>query len=174
MKICPKCKIQHSMSGIYCSRKCANSRQFSDEAKKKKSIATKKIWEALTEEERSKRTQILTDIASRYKPEYVKNILTSEWDTLGIQGKRYRVIIEQEGKCHKCGISHWNEERITLEYEHIDGNNSNNDRTNVIALCPNCHSQTKTWRGRKNGSTQKRIVDYLEITRLNETIRSST
>ena len=25
-KICPKCKIQHTLNGIYCSRSCANSR----------------------------------------------------------------------------------------------------------------------------------------------------
>lgn len=41
MKICPKCKIKHNNSGIYCSRKCANSRIFSDESKRKKSNKTK-------------------------------------------------------------------------------------------------------------------------------------
>lgn len=45
-------------------------------------------------------------------------------------------------------------ERITFELDHIDGNNTNNSRENLRGLCPNCHSQTKTWRGKKNGNTR--------------------
>ena len=41
MKICPKCNSTHTKPGTFCSRKCANSREFSDAAKLKKSIATK-------------------------------------------------------------------------------------------------------------------------------------
>ena len=36
MKICPKCNSEHDKPGTYCSRTCANSRVFSDEAKYKK------------------------------------------------------------------------------------------------------------------------------------------
>jgi hypothetical protein len=36
MKSCPKCETQHSKSGIFCSRKCANSRTFSIGTKEKK------------------------------------------------------------------------------------------------------------------------------------------
>lgn len=43
MKQCPKCKAQHNKLGIFCSRNCANSRQFSSETIKKKSLANK-IW----------------------------------------------------------------------------------------------------------------------------------
>jgi hypothetical protein len=39
MKICPKCNEHHSKSGTFCSRKCANSRVWSDADKLKKSIA---------------------------------------------------------------------------------------------------------------------------------------
>jgi hypothetical protein len=47
---------------------------------------------------------------------------------------------------------------IVLELEHKDGNHQNNERSNLEALCPNCHSQTSTWRGRnkKRGTKQKR------------------
>jgi hypothetical protein len=38
-------------------------------------------------------------------------------------------------------------EPLTLEVDHIDGDNKNNVRDNLRALCPNCHSQTDTWRG---------------------------
>lgn len=39
MKQCPKCKIQHNKPGTFCSRGCANSRLFTDEAKEKKRLA---------------------------------------------------------------------------------------------------------------------------------------
>jgi hypothetical protein len=34
MKECPKCGTMHSLSGKFCSRKCANSRQWTDAQKK--------------------------------------------------------------------------------------------------------------------------------------------
>ena len=39
MKQCPKCKIEHNKPGIFCSRVCANSRIFTEEAKQKKRLA---------------------------------------------------------------------------------------------------------------------------------------
>jgi endogenous inhibitor of DNA gyrase (YacG/DUF329 family) len=33
MKPCPKCGIEHNKSGKFCSRKCANSRSWTDEHK---------------------------------------------------------------------------------------------------------------------------------------------
>lgn len=41
MKNCPKCNSTHLKDGIFCSRSCANSRQFTIEARLKKSIANK-------------------------------------------------------------------------------------------------------------------------------------
>ena len=38
-KICPKCDTEHTKPGKFCSRKCANSRQWTDEHKKKFSVA---------------------------------------------------------------------------------------------------------------------------------------
>ena len=69
---------------------------------------------------------------------------------LGYESLRLRITEEQEFKCNKCGISEWMGEKITFELEHKDGNHSNNERSNLEILCPNCHSQTLTWRGRKN------------------------
>lgn len=41
MKQCPKCNSLHNKPGIFCSRKCANSRVFSKESIEKKSLANK-------------------------------------------------------------------------------------------------------------------------------------
>lgn len=56
-------------------------------------------------------------------------------------------------KCNKCNIDKWNNEKITLEIEHKDGDRFNNSKENLELLCPNCHSQTPTFRkNRKNNS----------------------
>lgn len=60
-----------------------------------------------------------------------------------------RLISELGHYCQKCQLATWLELPITLEMEHIDGNNRNNSRGNLTLLCPNCHSQTSTWRNRK-------------------------
>lgn len=70
----------------------------------------------------------------------------------GLTGKsaiKRRVIKEDGYKCNKCGISEWNGLPIMLELEHINGDNRDNSRGNLELLCPNCHSQTLTWRNRK-------------------------
>lgn len=53
-----------------------------------------------------------------------------------------------ENKCGKCGISEWNEEKIAIELDHIDGNRTNHLFENLRMLCPNCHSQTPTYRSK--------------------------
>ncbi|MFA6159158.1 MAG: HNH endonuclease signature motif containing protein [Candidatus Paceibacterota bacterium] len=49
---------------------------------------------------------------------------------------------------------------LTLEIDHIDGNPENNEKENLRLLCPNCHSQTSTYRGKNAGriSNSKRSV----------------
>ena len=61
--------------------------------------------------------------------------------------KKY--LIETKGNlCETCKIDSWNNQPITLQIDHIDGNTKNNTLENFRLLCPNCHSQTPTW-GRK-------------------------
>lgn len=62
--------------------------------------------------------------------------------------RKMRVVIEQNHACNGCGLTTWRGQPITLELEHKDGNRCNDARENLEALCPNCHSQTPTWRGR--------------------------
>ena len=54
-------------------------------------------------------------------------------------------------KCMCCGISEYNNKPITLELEHKDGNSENNDLVNLELLCPNCHSQTPTYKAKNKG-----------------------
>lgn len=52
--------------------------------------------------------------------------------------------------CDMCKIGkEWNGLPLTLELDHIDGENTNNLLSNLRWVCPNCHFQTSTFRGRK-------------------------
>lgn len=56
------------------------------------------------------------------------------------------ILIDKYGNiCQECNNSIWNNKPIHLELEHIDGNNKNHNWENLKLLCPNCHSQTKTY-----------------------------
>lgn len=60
-------------------------------------------------------------------------------------------VLDNRGhQCEKCKLREWLSQPIMLELEHIDGNSYNNEDINLLLLCPNCHSQTKTWRKRKS------------------------
>ena len=151
MKNCPKCNTAHDKPGTFCSRKCSNSRVFSEESKRKKSIAnigkTARKTPISPEERASNIAKTKAWALEKYN--------STPFNELGSENRKRRVLEEQENKCNHCGISEWNGDPIVLELEHKDGNNKNNDRSNLECICPNCHSQTKTWRGRNN---KRRIV----------------
>jgi 5-methylcytosine-specific restriction endonuclease McrA len=67
--------------------------------------------------------------------------------------------------CFKCKIVEWNDIPITLELDHINGNNTDNRIENLRLLCPNCHSQTSTYKN-KNKSGIKKISDEMLISAL--------
>ena len=64
-----------------------------------------------------------------------------------------------EYKCNCCGIKEWNRKFITLEIEHKDGDVYNNHKSNLELLCPNCHSQTKTFRKNRSKKLKKSVSE---------------
>lgn len=64
-----------------------------------------------------------------------------------------RLFAEGHTSCDICGIKEWNGRSITLELDHVNGDNRNHSRENLRILCPNCHSQTPTYRNRKRQVT---------------------
>lgn len=63
-----------------------------------------------------------------------------------------RRLIEEgilENICAECGQPPiWNNEPLNMHLDHINGINTDNRICNLRLLCPNCHSQTKTYAGR--------------------------
>lgn len=180
VQICKNCKNEHDGSygsGRFCSSKCA--RGFS--TKEKRNEINEKVSEKLIGRKTRNYYSIQNNIKkSKIKKEYLnispeerwkkikekrdatynKKILNAEYSTLSFERLRKRIILEQKEKCNKCKLDKWLGNNMPLELEHIDGNHYNNERTNLEALCPNCHSLTPTWRGRnKNNINCGRISD---------------
>lgn len=74
---------------------------------------------------------------------FVKN---SSYSRQSLRGAVIRFNVK-EYRCEKCGnTGEWMDEIITLELDHINGVSDDNRTSNLRWLCPNCHSQTPTFR----------------------------
>lgn len=76
---------------------------------------------------------------------------------MGSNSLRKRLINEglKNAQCECCGITEWNGKPAPLELDHINGNHDDNRFENLQILCPNCHAQTPTYRGRNKASVEK-------------------
>jgi hypothetical protein len=54
----------------------------------------------------------------------------------------------REHRCEVCNFNEWMGQTIPLDLDHIDGNPDNNTEENLRLICPNCHAQTNTYKGK--------------------------
>lgn len=87
------------------------------------------------------------------KKEFIETKLKED----GVGGQSHNLKLRlydynlKKEECEKCGLSNeWNGELISLHLDHINGINNDNRLSNLRILCPNCHSQTKTYAGKRN------------------------
>lgn len=57
----------------------------------------------------------------------------------------------KQHRCEECLYISWNGAPIPLELDHVNGRREDNRLENLRLLCPNCHAQTPTYRGRNIG-----------------------
>ena len=64
-------------------------------------------------------------------PKYYKQLPRRQFSA----DTKRRVMDAQNGYCNNCGVGL----HEICEYDHIDGNKTNNEPSNCQALCANCH-----------------------------------
>ena len=91
---------------------------------------------------------------------HTNNTPTSSTDKRLTPCQRLRRKLNDSGREYKCEMCEckdmtkenegwlWRDWPIKLEMDHIDGNRSNNDVSNLRWICSSCHTQTPTHSGR--------------------------
>lgn len=138
-------------SGRFCSKKCARS--FS--TKNKRKTINKKISDRLKGRKKTaEEIQSLKDAWIKRKPSK-KRLDNSEFFVLNSKNNNQKIkarLFETKIKdyvCEECDIKDYNNKPITLQLHHINGNKKDNRLENLQILCPNCHSQTANYAGKK-------------------------
>lgn len=156
MNKCEFCYEDHDGSygsGRFCGSKCSHRFGQSinqEERNRKISETTKANYNnpdfGPNKEENKK---ALKETFARIRLENALYRQICDFNELPPSRHRERVIFEQNNECNHCHRSVWLEQQIPLQLEHKDGNNKNNTRDNLEAICANCHSFTPTWRKKK-------------------------
>lgn len=89
----------------------------------------------------------------QFEVETIPRVLAGEVTTRTVL-KRYLVRIRGH-RCEVCRMTEWMGKSIPIEVDHVDGDASNNMPSNIRLLCPNCHAQTPTAKGRNRGKGRK-------------------
>lgn len=89
------------------------------------------------------------------------NLIMVKGSTYQTNKLRIRLLKEglKEHKCERCCLTKWNKKPIPLELSHKNGINDDHRLENLELICPNCHAQTDTYRG-KNWGKARNIHHY--------------
>ena len=68
-------------------------------------------------------------------------------------------------QCYCCGnLGEWRGKELQLQLHHLDGDKTNNELSNLVFICPNCHSQTDNFTS-KNALSEKGREIYASLTK---------
>jgi 5-methylcytosine-specific restriction endonuclease McrA len=174
--ICENCGNDHDGnygSGRFCSSRCA--RGFSTSVKRNeinekvsKKLKGRKSWNGMAfQKGYDPRRRAFTDAERKKAGETIRRknlefLKIENWLELSLAQKKSLILILQNNRCSECGLGSWQDKPITLELDHIDGDKENNIRDNLRCLCPNCHSQTPTFRAR-NIKNRRAYIDDISF-----------
>lgn len=84
------------------------------------------------------------------KTKTFEEILVKNSDYLNTSNLKQRLFKANllHKKCYICNLTDWQNKPLSLQIDHINGDNTDNRLENLRILCPNCHSQTDTYSGK--------------------------
>jgi 5-methylcytosine-specific restriction endonuclease McrA len=146
------CKSSSSMKQA-CEKLEMPFTSFMRRAKKLGTYETNQFW--------NKGKSTLSD--SRIKSKFNSKEMFCENSTYPRSRLRKNVINEKliKYQCSICGNEgEWLGKKLTLDLDHINGNHNDHRLENLRFVCPNCHSQTPSFRN-KNGDNKKVTDDEI-------------
>lgn len=138
-KLCKLCSVAIEYDkrhiNVYCSSACA--------AKANNSLYPKRI-----KKEKPNKTTWL----ERKLPHFLIGEISN-------RSSLRKLLVQTKGnRCNICKMDAiWQNQRLTLIVDHINGNAGNNLPANLRLLCPNCNSQTPTFCGRNLGKGRQSL-----------------
>ena len=168
-KTCKHCRnvfeIQYKeRNRKFCSLSCSASHNNRGVAHNKKRLPKSRICKHCKEEFAVDQCNKANQFCPACIEERVYN-KQLDFDAALTDRSRRKCLVRKNGhQCSICKLTEWIGNPIPLELDHIDGNHTNNKRSNVRLICPNCHAQTDNYKGKNKGNGREwRRLRYKEL-----------
>lgn len=152
MNLCKQCSAL-TKNAMFCSSSC--SAKYNNPLKAKKPLpACKQCGREVKHRARSYCSQ-------RCQFDFQSNQRLTNWLETGFLDVvmirvgdpiRSYILEDQHGHCALCPqVPLWQGKSLVFILDHVDGDSSDNSRTNLRLVCPNCNSQLDTFTSKNKG-----------------------